>query len=84
MYYPSIGEVKMNYISIVEAAEIWGISRRRVQILCLQGRIPGVEKLGKSWAIPRYAKKPKDARVKSGKYIKNPQQRLTNGANNYE
>ncbi|MFE4714774.1 helix-turn-helix domain-containing protein [Paenibacillus sp. NPDC056722] len=59
----------MNYISIRQASEIWGISSRRVQVLCTEGRIPGVTRLGKSWAIPSHAKKPADARIKSGKYI---------------
>lgn len=36
----------MEYMSCPEAAEKWGISERRVQILCSQNRIPGVSKLG--------------------------------------
>lgn len=52
----------MDYISIAEAAEKWGITRRRVQVLCAQGRIPGLIKFGKAWAIPKDAEKPKDAR----------------------
>ncbi|KAF5050420.1 hypothetical protein DSECCO2_429610 [anaerobic digester metagenome] len=52
----------MDYISIAEAAEKWGITRRRVQVLCNEGRIPGLEKLGKVWAIPKNAEKPADAR----------------------
>ena len=57
----------MDYISIAEAAEKWGISRRRVQVLCAQGRIQGLERLGKTWAIPAGAKKPEDARLKQNK-----------------
>lgn len=52
----------MDYISIAEAAEKWGITPRRVQVLCNQGRIPGVAKLGRAWAIPKDAEKPADAR----------------------
>lgn len=52
----------MDYISIAEAAEKWGITRRRVQVLCAQGRIPGLTKFGKSWAIPKNAVKPIDKR----------------------
>lgn len=52
----------MDYISIAEAAEKWGITRRRVQVLCAQGRIPGLTKFGKAWAIPKDAKKPNDRR----------------------
>ena len=32
----------MEYMSCPEAAEKWGISERRVQILCKENRIPGV------------------------------------------
>ena len=59
----------MEYISIAQAEEKWGISRRRVLTLCSQGRIPGVSRLGTIWMIPRNAEKPADARIKSGKYI---------------
>jgi hypothetical protein len=38
--------------------------------LCLEGRIEGAEKFGNVWAIPDDAEKPKDERVKSGRYIK--------------
>ncbi len=60
----------MEYLSIRETAEKWGISVRRVQVICRQGRIPGAFLVGNSWAIPADAVKPKDNRIKSGKYIK--------------
>jgi len=40
--------------------------------LCLEGRIEGAIKFGNTWAIPEDAEKPKDERIKSGKYIKTP------------
>ncbi len=52
----------MDYISIAEAAGKRGITRRRVQVLCNQGRISGLTKFGKAWAIPKDAEKPVDAR----------------------
>ena len=61
----------MEYISCAEAAEKWGISERRVQILCNQNRIPGVSKLGYMWLIPKNAEKPIDGRTKRGKEQKN-------------
>lgn len=61
----------MEYLSIRQAADRWGISIRRIQVLCTEGRIPGAMKIGSYWAIPADAEKPKDQRVKSGKYIKN-------------
>lgn len=60
----------MEYISISQASEIWGISPRRIQVLCVQGRIEGAAKMGYVLAIPKSASKPIDARVKSGRYIK--------------
>jgi hypothetical protein len=52
------------YMSAKEAASKWGITDRRVQVLCEQGRIDGVFRLGNAWAIPADAAKPKDARRK--------------------
>lgn len=46
------------YLSIRETAEKWGVSERRVNQYCAEGRIPGVQKFGKSWAIPEDAEKP--------------------------
>ncbi len=60
----------MKYLSIRQTSEKWGISTRRIQILCNQKRIAGAEKVGYSWVIPINAEKPIDARVKTGKYIK--------------
>lgn len=61
----------MEYLSIKQTSEKWGISTRRIQILCTEGRISGAVKIGSYWAIPADANKPKDERVKTGKYIKN-------------
>ena len=61
----------MKYLSITETAERWGISTRRIQILCKDGRIPGTILIGRTWGIPDDAEKPADARIKSGKYLKN-------------
>lgn len=60
----------MEYMSITEASKKWGISNRRIQTLCAQDRIPGAARIASVWAIPVSAEKPADARVKSGKYIK--------------
>ena len=58
------------YVTIQETAKKWGISERRVNVLCSEGRIEGAVKFGNTWAIPETAEKPDDARIKSGKYIK--------------
>ncbi|MEG1996105.1 MAG: helix-turn-helix domain-containing protein [Oscillospiraceae bacterium] len=57
------------YISAAQAAKEWGISTRRVYALAAQGRIPGATQLSRSWAIPKDATKPTDARLKNGNYI---------------
>ena len=57
-------------MTVLQASEKWQISRRRVITLCQENRIEGAVKFGKSWAIPVNAEKPKDERIKSGKYIK--------------
>ncbi len=61
----------IGYMKIQEASGKWGISERRINTLCLQGRIEGAIKFGTTWAIPVDAVKPSDARVRTGKYIKN-------------
>ena len=53
------------YISVKQAAEKWGISDRRVRILCSEGKIPGVIRDGRRWKIPKDAEKPVDGRYKS-------------------
>ena len=70
----------MKYLSTFEVAEKWGISPRRVGILCNNDRIPGAQRAGSRWIIPADAEKPTDARIKSGKYIKQKADRQTEGS----
>lgn len=53
------------YISVSDAAEKFNISKRRVQLLCEQGRIEGANRMSGVWLIPNNAQKPIDARRKS-------------------
>jgi len=53
----------MNYIKVSKAAEKWGISPRRVRILCAEVKIPGVIRRGKLYMIPENAEKPVDGRT---------------------
>ena len=55
----------MDFMTTKQAADLWGISQRRVSILCEEGRIDGVTKAGFMWLIPPDAKKPDDGRTKS-------------------
>lgn len=66
----------MKYMSASEAAAKWGLSSRRVGLLCNEGRIEGAQKAGATWIIPEDAKKPSDARIKSGKYIKSKKEEV--------
>lgn len=52
----------MQYKTAAQMAEQWGISDRRVRILCQQGKIDGVVRNGRSWLIPADAAKPVDGR----------------------
>ena len=58
----------MKYLSISQLSEKWGLSNRRIQILCSTERIPGAVKIGSYWAIPDDAERPKDERVTTGEY----------------
>lgn len=55
-------EVKMNFLTTVETAEKWNVSRRRVATYCRDGRIDGAVLKGKTWLIPENAEKPQDPR----------------------
>jgi hypothetical protein len=66
-------------LSTTEISKIWGISARRVAILCAEGRIPGAQRVGANWGVPENSEKPHDARVKSGKYVKRQQEDKAHG-----
>lgn len=57
----------MDYLKIDEVAQQWGISSRRLQTLCAEGKIKGATRFGRAWMIPRGAQKPKDGRTKAGR-----------------
>ncbi len=53
------------YMTAKQAAEKWGLSDRRIRILCAEGKIPGAFQEGRGWKIPVDAAKPADGRFKS-------------------
>jgi Fic family protein len=55
----------MEYISVKQAAEKWGISERRVRELARGGKIDGAVLVGRNWNVPSDALKPFDGRFKS-------------------
>ena len=69
--YVKCGVLIMDWMTTKEAAELWEISTRRVQVLCDGGRVDGASKFGNAWVIPKGAKKPKDGRGQNGKTAKN-------------
>ncbi|RHP32459.1 AAA family ATPase [Lachnotalea sp. AF33-28] len=57
-------------MTVKESAILWGITERRVTVLCKEGRIEGACKKGRRWVIPADAEKPIDSRIKTGAYRK--------------
>ena len=55
----------MDYLSVQEYSKKWNISKRRIQVLCKEGRINGAKMIGNMWVIPEDTENPVDARVKS-------------------
>jgi hypothetical protein len=57
----------MDWITAKEAGKLWGITTRRVQILCDNGKVVGVQRLGNMWVIPKGTPKPIDGRTKAAR-----------------
>ena len=59
----------MDYMTVKEASEQWGVTPRRVNYYCVGGRIPGAVETATIWLIPKDAEKPMDARTKDFRKI---------------
>lgn len=57
------------FMTVKQAAEKWGISDRRIRVLCAEGKIPRAYQEGRGWKIPIDAVKPADGRYKSKESI---------------
>lgn len=57
------------FMTVKETAAKWGISDRRVRILCSEGKIPGAFQQGRGWKIPGDAVKPLDGRYKTSESL---------------
>lgn len=57
------------FITVKQAAEKWGVSDRRIRVLCSEGKIPGAYQEGRGWKIPADAEKPADGRYRSKESI---------------
>lgn len=51
-----------------DLAQEWGLTSRRIQIMCKEGRIPGAVKKGNQWLIPGNVRRP--AHKKPGRKAK--------------
>lgn len=56
-------------MTVKEAAAKWGISERRVRVLCAEGKISGAYQQGRGWKIPSNAAKPADGRYKAAESL---------------
>ena len=57
------------FMTVKQAAEKWGISDRRIRVLCSEGKIPGAYQEGRGWKITLDAEKPADGRYRSKESI---------------
>lgn len=57
----------MDYMTLKEASEKWGVSSRQVNYCCVEGRIPGAVKMAGVWLIPKEEAKPADRRYKESR-----------------
>ena len=69
-YNDVCGGMNMDYMTLKEASEKWGVTPRRVNYYCAAGRIPGAVKMATIWLIPKDAEKPMDMRTKQGRSLK--------------
>ena len=66
-YNVACGGMNMDYMTLKEASEKWGVTPRWINYYCAAGRIPGAMKVATIWLIPKMAEKPIDGRTKQGK-----------------
>ena len=73
--------MEFNWITAQEAAEAWGITDRRVQVLCANGQIEGALRLKRGWLIPKGTQKPADGRAGNGRKpaVKTKNEEANNG-----
>lgn len=57
----------MEYISVKDTADKWGLTPRMVVYHCVNNRIQGAQKLSGVWLVPRDADRPEDRRKGNGR-----------------
>lgn len=61
--------MSIDWLTPQEVGVVWGIKTRRVQFLCVKGRVPNAIRKGRMWLIPEGTLKPIDGRTKAAKAI---------------
>ena len=61
----------MDYMTLKEAGEKWGVTPRWINYYCSSGRIPGAVKMGTVWLIPKNTEKPIYGRTKKARSNRN-------------
>lgn len=57
----------MDFYTVKEMSEIWGIKPRMVMTYCSAGRVSGAVKKSGVWLIPKTATKPLDGRTREAR-----------------
>ena len=65
-----LGALNMEYMTVKEAAEKWGVSVRQVQYGCEKGQVENAIRTGHMWLIHKDTLKPVDGRRKAAKQRK--------------
>lgn len=68
----------VKYKSAKEIAQEWGLTVRRVQMLCTAGKLEGAKKIGNIWVVPANVERPADNRMTSGEFRKSTSTRASN------
>ena len=62
--------MELEWLTPLQLAEKWGITKRQAQILCSQGKVAGAIKVSEVWLIPKDAPRPVDGRTREAKAAK--------------
>lgn len=54
----------MEFLTTSQIAEKWGLTERRIRMMCQEGKIEGAFLVGKTWNIPENAEKPQRVNAK--------------------
>jgi len=60
----------MDWIPVKDMAALWGMTTRRAQFLCANGRVKEAQKLGSIWVVPKGTSKPIDGRTRAARQDK--------------